>query len=107
MRLAGIDAQLMAMKDLERRGERLCTARATTSLPVPLSPVIATLAREGATFSTRSRTCRICGDWPMKSEFPSCLSRRLRVTISRSASMRWSACATTTRSLAGSIGFSM
>ncbi|MNF00999.1 hypothetical protein D3C80_1999230 [compost metagenome] len=36
-------AQLMAMKGLSRRGLSRCTARATTSLPVPLSPQISTL----------------------------------------------------------------
>ena len=46
-----MDAQLMAMNGLSRRGERLWMARATISLPVPDSPVMATAAFAGATFS--------------------------------------------------------
>ncbi len=38
----GIAPQLTATKGLRARGLRMCMARATTSLPVPDSPVIST-----------------------------------------------------------------
>ena len=57
--VAGMDAQLMAMKGFSRRGDRLWMARATISLPVPDSPVMATEALAGATFSISSNTRRI------------------------------------------------
>ena len=57
--VAGMAAQLMATNGLSRRGERLWMARATSSLPVPDSPVMATLALAGATFSMSSNTRRI------------------------------------------------
>jgi hypothetical protein len=41
-------------------------ARATSSLPVPLSPVISTeVALLRTTFSIKSRTACIGADWPM------------------------------------------
>ena len=46
--------QLSARNGLSLRGERLWMARATISLPVPLSPEITTLAVDGATFFTSS-----------------------------------------------------
>src|SRR6266496_6464901 len=44
MSVAGIAEQLRARNAFSFRGERLWMARATTSLPVPLSPVMTTLA---------------------------------------------------------------
>ena len=43
------------------RGERTCSARATTSLPVPCSPVTSTLASDLATLSSVSSTAFIAG----------------------------------------------
>ena len=45
--VSGSAAQLMAMNGPCRRGLRACTVRATSSLPVPLSPVISTQALLG------------------------------------------------------------
>ena len=46
----GIAAQFTSTKALSRRGEASCSARATSSLPVPFSPVISTRAAVGPTF---------------------------------------------------------
>ncbi len=40
-------------------------ARATSSLPVPLSPVMRMVERLGAAWMTRSKTCFIGGLLPM------------------------------------------
>ena len=53
-RFSGIEAQLMATKGLELRGESRWRARARTSLPVPVSPINMTLTSIGP---TRLRTC--------------------------------------------------
>ncbi len=58
-------AQLMGMKGLSARREHSWTARATSSLPVPDSPRMATVAVEGATRWISSRSCRIAGSLPM------------------------------------------
>ena len=63
IRLAGIAAQLSARKGKSRRGELKWIARATSSLPTPLSPKMSTVARSGATRRIRSRTARIAGEW--------------------------------------------
>ena len=67
----------MAMKGLSRRGERLWMARATISLPVPDSPVMATrgLGR-GHLLDQLEHLAACAPDWPMKSVEPSCLRRR-------------------------------
>ncbi len=49
-------AQFTATKGLEARGLFLWMARATSSLPVPVSPVIRTVAPVGATRAINSRT---------------------------------------------------
>ena len=43
--------QLSAMNGLLRLGEAWCSASAATSLPVPLSPLMKTVALEPATLS--------------------------------------------------------
>ena len=43
------------------RGERAWSARATSSLPVPVSPRMVTAVSAGASRSMRSKTCRIPG----------------------------------------------
>ena len=48
-------AQCTFTKDFSLRPERLCRASATSSFPTPLSPVIRTLALDGATFFISSR----------------------------------------------------
>jgi hypothetical protein len=51
--------QLRATKARSARGLRAWTARATSSLPVPLSPAISTLTSLAATRATRSSSARI------------------------------------------------
>src|SRR5262249_24889321 len=55
-RPAEIAAQLSFTKVQSRRRERRWRARATSSLPVPVSPVRSTVASVGATVSTASST---------------------------------------------------
>ena len=55
-RFSGMAPQLTATKGASRRGERAWMARATSSLPVPLSPVMSTVELVGATERTRSKT---------------------------------------------------
>ena len=52
-------ATLTAMKALWRRGERACTPRAKSSLPVPDSPVMRTVESTGAICTTRSSASRM------------------------------------------------
>jgi hypothetical protein len=52
-RVSGIAAQLTATNGPFARGERSCSVRATSSLPVPLSPLISTAAGVGAATSIR------------------------------------------------------
>jgi len=47
-------------------GLALCTARATTSLPVPLSPSSSTESRLRETLVMSRRRALICGDWPTR-----------------------------------------
>src|ERR1700678_3787295 len=49
-------AQLTLTKAREERRERLWIARATSSFPVPVSPVIRTVESVGATLAMRDRT---------------------------------------------------
>jgi hypothetical protein len=49
-------ALLTRMKGLPRRDDRAWMALATSSFPVPLSPVMRTLASVGAAFWISSRT---------------------------------------------------
>ena len=55
----GIAAQFTSTNGPRARGESAWIARATSSLPVPFSPVTSTRAAVGATFSIRSITCLI------------------------------------------------
>ena len=57
----GIAAQFTSMNAWSRRGEASWIARATSSLPVPFSPVISTRAAVGPTLSIRSCTCWSAG----------------------------------------------
>ena len=67
---SGMAPQLMATKGWSRRSLRAWMLRATTSLPVPLSPVTSTVVRVGASFSTSWRTSRMGGDSPRISSPP-------------------------------------
>ena len=70
--------QLTGTNGPSRRPERAWSARATSSLPVPVSPRIVTAASEAPTRSTSSNTCRIAGS---------------RETIPSNASARDGSCA--------------
>ena len=61
-RFSGIAPQLIVTSGLSRRDEWLCSALATTSLPVPLSPVISTVESSRATCSTIFNTSVMAGD---------------------------------------------
>ena len=61
-------AQLNATKGLWRRGLCQCSALATTSLPVPLSPVTSTLPRPGPMSARYSKIARMRGLDPMTIE---------------------------------------
>ncbi len=100
--------QLRAMKGFSLRAESEWTARATTSLPVPLSPVSTTLALAGATFFTSSNTRCMAGPEPIMSVPGASAARRLRRSCtSRIVSFFSSARSSTTRSRDTSSGFSM
>ena len=55
----------------DARGLRMCSALAMSSLPVPFSPWMSTLALLGATASTSSNSSRITSLWPMTAPMPS------------------------------------
>ena len=56
-RFSGIAPQLTARNALSRRSDSSWMPRATSSLPVPLSPLTSTLVRVVATCAIRSCTC--------------------------------------------------
>ena len=63
--VSGMAAQLMATNGLCERPESRCTARASSSLPVPLSPSSSTVALVGATFSIARHRLRMESLTPM------------------------------------------
>ena len=79
--VSGSAAQLTVMKGLPRRGERSCSALATSSLPVPLSPWTSTVLETGAICSILTSTSWIAALSPMI-PVRSCSRRR---SISRRA----------------------
>ncbi len=66
-RFSGIAPQLMAMNGPALRGERRCSSRAISSLPVPDSPVTSTSMLAPATLSTFRKMSRIASQAPMMS----------------------------------------
>src|SRR5687768_1203488 len=66
MSVSGIAEQLISTKALLRRGLMSWIARAASSLPVPVAPVISTEASVGATRSITENSFLITGDWPMR-----------------------------------------
>ena len=108
MRVAGIAPQFTATNGFSLRGERLWIARATISLPVPLSPLMTTLAFEGATFFTSSKTRCIAGPEPIMSVPGARAARRRRSSCtSRIVSFFSRARSSTSRRRGTSSGFSM
>ena len=63
--VSGIAAQLIATNGRSARRLLLWIARATSSLPVPLSPVISTVESLGATRPMRRKSARITGLSPI------------------------------------------
>jgi hypothetical protein len=79
-RLSGIAAQLTDTKGFRARLDLPWIKRAITSLPVPDSPVISTLAVEGAICLASLSTSAIAGSYVMKASVSS-------VTADRTAAM--------------------
>jgi len=70
--------QFTATKERSRRGLPECSARATSSLPVPLSPRTSAGALEAATRSTSSKSRAIGWLWPSMAPKPPPSSASLR-----------------------------
>src|ERR1044072_6634374 len=66
MSVSGMAEQLISTKVLSRRGLMSWIARAASTLPVPVAPVISTEASLGATRSITEKSFLITGDWPMR-----------------------------------------
>ncbi len=81
MRVGGIAAQLTFTSGLSRRPLAACSARATSSLPVPVSPRMRTVVSVGATW------CRSRSTWARRWLRPLISPAR---PISRSSSRRYS-----------------
>src|SRR6266581_2906064 len=60
----GIEAQFTLIKAWVARCEPLCMARAISSFPVPVSPVISTVEFVGATFTMLESTVFKAGEEP-------------------------------------------
>ena len=84
---SGIAAQLMATNGLSRRAECLRMKRAYTSLPVPLSPVMSTVASVSAILRARDTTRRDSGSAATSSSGAACAASWVRaMSISTFAS---------------------
>ncbi len=83
--------QFTPTNDFSARPERAWMDRATSSLPVPVSPVMRTVARLGATRLIRSRTRSIAALRPTISgaALTSFTCRRSRATSRRSSASSW------------------
>ena len=103
---AGMAPQFTATKGMAARGESSWMARATSSLPVPDSPVRSTVVLVGATLRTWRRTSCSAGDDPTKfsSRKPSASSERSR-RFSRERRSRSSALRRTSTTSSGLKGF--
>ena len=73
-------AQFTLTKARAARGECLWMARAMSSLPVPVSPVMSTVESVGATLATRARTACRAGEAPTISSNMEALSSSSRST---------------------------
>ena len=81
-RSTGMEPLLTATKDLSTRGDAEWMALAMSSLPVPLSPVMRTVEREGATWATRSKTETMRSLLPMMlREIVALLERALELDV--------------------------
>ena len=77
----GIAAQLTLTKARAARFDRLWIARAMSSFPVPVSPVMSTVESIGATFETCDSTVRRGGEAPTISSNIDVLSISSRRTM--------------------------
>ncbi len=66
IRLGEIAPQLTAMKAWSARGLMSCTVRAISSLPVPDSPMISTVASVPATLPIWPYSVRMTAEWPYR-----------------------------------------
>ena len=66
----GTAARLTGTRSASARGLRRWIARATSSFPVPVSPVMSTEALLGATCCTSAKTLRIAAETPISSSKP-------------------------------------
>ena len=64
MRFSGIDPQSSTTKGSLRRGDSSWSALATSSFPVPVSPVTTTETSMGATFLRSEKISRMRGERP-------------------------------------------
>ena len=78
-------AQLTSTNGAAERALLAWSQRATSSLPVPFSPVMSTRASHGATLSISWRTCSISGEMPMMFSACAGCARRLRRTTGAAA----------------------
>ena len=83
--------QLMVMNGCLARGERPCSSRAISSLPVPVSPVISTEMSVVATFCTLRNTSCMRGDAPRISPKRICSMRSCSDRLSSFSSLTSSA----------------
>ena len=84
--VSGSAATLTAMNGLCRRGDRAWRPRATSSLPVPLSPWISTVESTDAIWTTRARTSSITSVSPTMPVIPRKRSRSMRRRPRRNSS---------------------
>ena len=91
-------AQLILMKGPSFRDELSCKARATSSLPVPDSPVISTVDGVFATFSTTWYTCLMAFELPTNRNLPDVVgssgraSRRESICVRMALATIWRIC---------------
>ncbi len=91
--------ELTVTKARSERDEFVWIARATSSLPVPLSPVMRIVERLGAAWMIRSKTCFIRGLRPMMpANFCDCACRFCRSAVFSAISRRRSTALRTTTS---------
>jgi hypothetical protein len=77
------------MKGLSTRGLLTCTAFATSSLPVPLSPTTRMVEREGAAWEMRPNTCCMRALLPDDLGEAGLVAQAVRSSRFSSCSRRW------------------
>ena len=100
---SGIAEQFSGVKGFLRRGLLKWIARATSSLPVPLSPRTSTVAGEGAILRRTSSACAIFGERPT---IPSMRTRPKSWSCSRRFSLSSAARSAARRTVSSSVSLS-